>query len=95
MPNKKLTVVYAAWSKKSPPGRGPKPRLTPAQIAQIASRVADAEGLEAVTMQRIAREAGVTTMALYRYFSGKADLLDLMIDSAGSSHPSFGKTARP
>jgi AcrR family transcriptional regulator len=38
-------------------------------------------------MQRIAREAGVTTMALYRYFSGKAELVDLMIDTAGGPCP--------
>jgi AcrR family transcriptional regulator len=38
-------------------------------------------------MQRIAREVGVTTMALYRYFSSKAELVDLMIDSAGGPRP--------
>lgn len=42
-------------------------------------------------MQRVARRVGVTTMALYRYFPGKADLLDLMIDSASDSAPTFGK----
>ena len=42
-------------------------------------------------MQRVAREVGVTTMALYRYFPGKADLLDRMIDSASDSPANFGK----
>ena len=38
-------------------------------------------------MQRIAREVQVTTMALYRYFSSKAELIDLMIDTAGGHAP--------
>jgi AcrR family transcriptional regulator len=42
-------------------------------------------------MQRVAQNVGVTTMALYRYFSGKADLVDLMIDSVSESAPHFGK----
>jgi AcrR family transcriptional regulator len=46
-------------------------------------------------MQRVAREAGVTTMALYRYFPGKADLLDKMIDSASNSAANFGKPSLP
>ncbi len=42
-------------------------------------------------MQRVAREVGVTSMALYRYFPGKADLLNMMIDSASDSAANFGK----
>ncbi|MFC7721540.1 TetR/AcrR family transcriptional regulator C-terminal domain-containing protein [Nonomuraea recticatena] len=42
--------------------------------------VADAEGLEAITMRRLATELGVAPMAPYRYVSGKDDLLELMVD---------------
>jgi AcrR family transcriptional regulator len=63
-------------------------------LAQTAIRIADAEGLDAVTMQRVARESGVTTMALYRYFPGKSDLLAIMIDSAGGSAPTLGKPSQ-
>jgi AcrR family transcriptional regulator len=38
-------------------------------------------------MQRVARESGVTTMALYRYFPGKAELVEIMIESAGGPAP--------
>ncbi|HEV8040611.1 MAG TPA: TetR/AcrR family transcriptional regulator [Bryobacteraceae bacterium] len=69
--------------------RGPKPTLTADQIARAAIRVADAEGLAAVSMQRIAHEVQVTTMALYRYFSNKAALIDLMIDTAGGPAPTL------
>lgn len=34
-------------------------------------------------------------MALYRYFPSKADLLELMIDSAGGSATNFGKLSLP
>lgn len=70
--------------KKAP---GPKPALTPDRIARAAIGVADAEGLAAISMQRIAREVHVTTMALYRYFSSKAELINLMIDTAGGPAP--------
>jgi AcrR family transcriptional regulator len=95
MPIGKRRNVNLTWGGKAPPSRGPKPALTPAQIARAAIRVADAEGLEAVTMQRVAREVGVTTMALYRYFPAKADLVDRMIDSASDSAASFGKPSSP
>ncbi|HTJ30723.1 MAG TPA: TetR/AcrR family transcriptional regulator [Acidobacteriaceae bacterium] len=79
-----------AWGKKPPPGRGPKPTLSTIKIAHAAIAIADTQGLEAITMQRVAKDVGVTTMALYRYFSRKADLVDLMIDSVSESAPDFG-----
>jgi AcrR family transcriptional regulator len=95
MPTLKGAEVSPAWGKKRAPSRGPEPSLTATQIAHVAIEVPDADGLEAVTMQRIARGVGLTTMALYRYFSGKADLIDLMIDSASESPPNVGKPAVP
>jgi AcrR family transcriptional regulator len=49
-------------------------------VVEAAVALADAEGLEAVSMRRIASELGVGTMSLYRYVETKDDLLDLMID---------------
>jgi len=95
MPINKSTGVNPAWGTKPSPGRGPKPSVSAIHIARLAIHVADAEGLEAVTMQRIAREVRLTTMALYRYVSGKSDLVDLMIDSASDSAPEFGKPSLP
>jgi len=95
MPTKNRRDVNLTWGKKTAPSRGPKPGLSTAQIARVAIQLADAEGLAAVTMQRVAREVGVTTMALYRYFPGKADLLDRMIDSASDSPASFGNLSLP
>ena len=76
------------------PSRGPKSTLSADHIACAAITVADREGLAAVSMQRIAREVQVTTMALYRYFSSKAELIDLMIDTAGGPAPDLNRGSR-
>ena len=95
MPATKRSRANITWGGKPISVRGPKPTLSTDQIARSAIRLADAEGLAAVTMQRVAREVGVTTMALYRYFPGKADLVALMIDSASHSPLRFGKPSLP
>jgi AcrR family transcriptional regulator len=70
------------WGKQLPPSRGPKPAVTLTGIAEAAIRIADAEGLDAVSMQRIAGELPVTKMALYRYVPGKTELVAVMSDLA-------------
>lgn len=53
-------------------------RLDPTAIVASALRIADAEGLSAITIRRLAQEHGVTPMALYRHFRDKGDLLDAL-----------------
>lgn len=68
--------------------RGPKPAHSRDEIAVACVRVADAEGLDAVSMRRVAAELGTGTTSLYRYVSSKEDLLDLMVDQVlGSVQP--------
>jgi AcrR family transcriptional regulator len=62
--------------------RGPRRALSVEAVVAAAVAVADAEGLEAVTMRRIAQELGVVTMSIYTYVPGKAELLDVMVDTA-------------
>jgi AcrR family transcriptional regulator len=64
---------------RSGPGR--RPGYSRAQVTQAAIDIADAEGLEAATMRRIARELGTGAMSLYRYVPNRDDLIDLMIDA--------------
>lgn len=68
------------WGTGEPPSRGPKRGLTVDRIVTAAVEVADAEGLDAVSMRRLSADLGVGTMSLYRYVPGKAELLDLMLD---------------
>ncbi|MBF9129552.1 TetR/AcrR family transcriptional regulator [Plantactinospora sp. S1510] len=63
------------------PARGRPPRLTLAQIRLAAVTVADRDGLATMSMARVAEEVGVGTMSLYTYVPGKAELIDLMVDS--------------
>jgi len=69
------------WRVELKPTRGPKPGLTVDRIVEAAIEVADAEGLKALSMRRVADELGVGTMSLYRYVPAKAELLDLMLDA--------------
>ncbi|MGZ9928617.1 TetR/AcrR family transcriptional regulator [Streptomyces sp. NC-S4] len=64
------------------PARGPKRGLTLEGIARAGIGIADAEGLGAASMQRVAAELAVTKMALYRYVPGKAELVALMVEGA-------------
>ncbi len=66
------------WGRRERGRRGPKPGLSVDAIVDAAVRVADAEGLEAVSMARVAKELGFTTMSLYRYLGSKDELLQLM-----------------
>jgi AcrR family transcriptional regulator len=69
------------WGTQPPPTRGPKPGLSVERIVGTAVGLADAEGLAALTMRRVADRLGVGTMSLYTYVPGKAELLDLMLDT--------------
>ncbi|GAA1822830.1 TetR/AcrR family transcriptional regulator [Luedemannella flava] len=51
-------------------------------IVTAAMSLADAQGLDAVSMRKLAEELGVGTMSLYTHVPGRTELLDLMIDSA-------------
>lgn len=58
--------------------------LSSAVIARTAARIADNEGLEAVSMRRVAGDLGVSAMALYRHVAGRQELLLLMADAVKS-----------
>src|SRR5687767_1578944 len=67
--------------------RGRKPSIDAADITRAAIAVADAEGLAAVSMARVAQELGNATMALYRHVKSKDELLALMGDAAMDDPP--------
>src|SRR5262245_59691645 len=74
--------VAAAWGVRERPHKGPKPALSLPRIVDAGVRVADAEGLDAVSMGRRAAEPKAAPMSLYRHVSSKEDLLRLMVDTA-------------
>lgn len=59
------------------------PRRTPLtreRVLRAALRLADEEGLESLSMRRLAQELGVEAMSLYNHVAGKDDLLDGIAD---------------
>ncbi len=68
------------WGAAEPGRRGPKPRYSVDEVVAAAIAVADAEGLAAISVRRIAVELGVSPMSIYTYVPSKAELVDLMLD---------------
>jgi AcrR family transcriptional regulator len=66
------------WGRRSKGRTGPRPELSVDAIVQAATAIADADGLEAVSMTRVARALGFTPMSLYRHIQSKDELLQLM-----------------
>jgi AcrR family transcriptional regulator len=64
---------------------GVRGRLSREAIVSCAITLADAEGLEAVTIRRLAQEQGVTPMAMYWHFTDKDSLLDGIAESLVAS----------
>ncbi|MFV5993429.1 TetR/AcrR family transcriptional regulator [Streptomyces sp. NPDC056231] len=79
------------WGPGPQPRRGPKPALTLDGIARTGTEIADAEGLGAVSMQRVAEQLGKTKMSLYRYLPGKAELIAVMVETALDDAPESGE----
>jgi AcrR family transcriptional regulator len=69
------------WFREPRGRRGPKPTLSPAQITEAAVELADAEGLEAVSIRRIASRLDAGATSLYWHVSSKDDLHELMVDA--------------
>jgi AcrR family transcriptional regulator len=57
-----------------------------AEITAVAVEIADREGLDAVSMRRVAAELGTGAASLYRYVETREELLDLMTDATGAEY---------
>src|SRR2546430_7095161 len=67
------------------PDKARRPTLTRQAVVDAAIRMADAEGLAAVSIRRVATELGARTMSLYSHVDSKDDLLDLMREQIAGS----------
>jgi AcrR family transcriptional regulator len=76
---RRAAVTEPVWTKPKPGSR--RPRVSRDQIAAAALAIADAEGIDAVSMRRVAAEVGLGTMSLYHYVPSKHDLLTLIGDA--------------
>lgn len=80
-------IIALLWDPSTTPhGRGPKPKLSHRQVVDAGIAVADREGLEQVSMRKVAAALGVGAMSLYTYVPGRSELVELMLDAAYAEH---------
>jgi AcrR family transcriptional regulator len=68
------------WLRPARGSRGRAPEHTRDGIAAVAVRLADSDGLGAVTMRSVAEALGGGSASLYRYVESRDELLALMVD---------------
>jgi len=66
---------------RAEPGSQPRLPLSRERVLRAAIKVADASGIESLTMRRLAEELGAEAMSLYYYVASKEDLLDGIADA--------------
>ena len=69
------------WERPEPPERPVPAPLSRERIVRAAIRLADSDGLDAVSLRKVAAALGVGPMRLYGYIDTKNELLDLMVDA--------------
>lgn len=69
------------WERPEPPERPVPAALSRERIVRAAIQLADADGLDAVSLRKVATALDVRPMRLYGYIAGKDELLDLMVDA--------------
>ncbi|MBB6171712.1 AcrR family transcriptional regulator [Nocardiopsis mwathae] len=84
-PARRLALL---WRTPGAPARKGRSDLSVDKIVRAAIEIADAEGLAALSMRKVADRLGVGTMSLYTYVPGKAELTDVMLDTV------YGETER-
>ncbi|MFX0579846.1 TetR/AcrR family transcriptional regulator C-terminal domain-containing protein [Nocardia nepalensis] len=76
-----VRTLELLWRVPGASTRGPKQRSSVDAVVAAAIEIADAEGIGALTMRAVATRLGLTPMATYTYVPGKAELVDLMLDT--------------
>jgi AcrR family transcriptional regulator len=83
-PARSMALLWRTHEQVSRKGR---PEVSVDRIVRVAIDIADADGLAALSMRRVAERLGVGTMSLYTYLPGKAELVDLMLDTVYGETP--------
>jgi AcrR family transcriptional regulator len=74
-PARRMALLWGSQNEGGPSG------LSIRAIVAAALAIADADGVEALSMRKVAEQLGVGTMSLYTHIPGKAELIDLMLDT--------------
>ena len=79
----------ASTAAAAAPRRGPRPKVSIDDVVDAGIEVADADGLDALSMRGLAERLGIGAMTLYTHVPGRDELVVLMTDQA------LGRTERP
>ena len=80
-------AIELLWDPPTPsPGRGPRPKTSLTEVVDAGVRIADTEGLDALSMRKVASRLGIGAMSLYTYVPGRSELIELMIDRVYADH---------
>ena len=74
------------WMRPERAALGRPAQRSRAEITAVALDIADREGLDAVSMRRVATELGTGAASLYRYVETREELLDLMTDATAAEY---------
>lgn len=80
-PDHGVELLWGADARQARPG------LSAQRIVRAAIELADAEGLDGLSMRKVAERLGFTTMSIYRHIPGRDQLIDLMLDAAQGEDP--------
>ncbi|MEU6644818.1 TetR/AcrR family transcriptional regulator [Saccharomonospora sp. NPDC046836] len=75
-----LRARMRVWDPEPVRSRGPAPAYSRDQIADAGIDIADEQGIDAVSMRKVAARLGTGAMSLYRYVDSKEGLVELMAD---------------
>lgn len=78
--DKTLALLWRDQLGEPQGARGPKQRITVDQVVDAAIAIADEDGVDAISMRKVAERVGISAMSLYTYVDSKSALIDLMID---------------
>lgn len=86
-PDRTLALLWRARLGDPGGSRGPKQRSSVDEVVVTAIELADEDGIDALSMRRIADRLGLKPMSIYTYVPGKAELIDLMVDQVAGETP--------
>jgi len=81
-PDRTLALLWRHELGEKQGTRGPKQKTSVDEVVDAAVALADEDGLDAVSMRRVADRLGLGAMSIYTYVPGKSELIDLMVDAA-------------
>jgi AcrR family transcriptional regulator len=81
-PRRSMALLWRDHQPAERTGPGPKSQLSVDLVVEAAIEIADAEGLQALSMRAVGERLGRTAMSLYTYVASKNELVDLMYDHA-------------